>query len=347
MPERADLFASIESAFEDTHPDIDVRMIDLHRNYYDDAKPDAITNTEADVMELDSVFIDDFVDRRIQSLPASLVPASGALLNVAESAARAGGVWYGVPHWVCTYFVFSSRGPGRDGLLVDLKGKLALGELYAHAVIDEHGSPEASEKFLDPSNIEDRAVTALKRTRARCEPDLCRDVEYHAMDGFYARQFARKGGRALIAYAEGLYYVGQERANGCRKDNSDCRSIENIDAVPLSLAGRSSTPLVWVDMLTISKECTGQCLSDAVDFIRFVSDRAQVEKSLFSTSTTLPRYLLPALQFFYNDAGFLSRMPLYSRFRVALDKAVVLRGSNLNSRLKAIGKELDERRLGK
>ena len=167
------------------------------------------------------------------------------------------------------------------------------------------------------------------------------------MDGFYAHQFARKAGRALIGYSEGLYYVAQENASGCRKDNSDCRHIANIDAVPLSLAGRASTPLAWVDALTISKECTGQCLSDAVEFIRFASDRTQVEKSLVSRATTLPRYLLPALEFFYGDADFLGRMPLYAKFRVALEKAVTLRGANLNSRLRAIGRELDEHKLGK
>jgi thiamine pyridinylase len=344
VPEHKELFASIKKSFEATHPGVAVEMIDLSTNYYDETKPRAITNTEADVLEIDSVFMDDFIAGRIQPLPKSLIPADGTMLPVAASAAQSDGVWYGVPHWACAHYLFFARGdplgtattlddiereiganpPHGRGLLADLKGKLTLGELYVQAADEVHS----------PSTLDPNAVNALKRARILCEPKFCRSAEYHRIDGFYARQFADGGGRALLGYSERLYYVAQES-----------HDIE-VDVIPMSLAQRREARLAWVDSLAISKACVDRCLSDAAAFIQFATDRAQVEKGLISSATGLPRYVLPALEFFYTDAGFLARMPLYAKFRRGLDGAVPIRGRKLNATLSAIGRELDEHRLG-
>src|SRR5262249_44150130 len=141
-------------------------------------------------------------------------------LRVAEEAVSTGSGWYGVPHWVCTNFLFShppdplagaatlddlvnaigtSHPPGR-GLLIDMKGRSTLGELYLDALLDKYRTLAAAAPFV-PVTARDRAVVDdLKRVRQLCDADLCRDSDYHDSVGFYARLFARRQGRALAGY---------------------------------------------------------------------------------------------------------------------------------------------------
>src|SRR5215471_10978998 len=108
VPDKTGLFWLIEQSFERKHPEIALQIVDLSDNYYDADSPHAVTNTAADVLEVDSVFIQDLIDAgAIQSIPASLRATTGRVLRVAEEAVTTGSGWYGVPHWVCTNFLFS------------------------------------------------------------------------------------------------------------------------------------------------------------------------------------------------------------------------------------------------
>src|SRR5205823_2428334 len=130
-------------------PEVELQIIDIGDNYYDEGSPHAITNTDADIFELDSVFMDDFVSsKRIQPLPTGLTPPSGTLVPPAASVVQTAGMTYAVPHWVCTNYLFTTTGDSLanvpsftevtrivgtshsagQGLLVDMKGRSTLGE---------------------------------------------------------------------------------------------------------------------------------------------------------------------------------------------------------------------------
>ncbi len=122
VPDRIGLFYDICRDFEEKHDHIRVEIVDLTENYYDESKPKAVTNTDAAVYELDSVFVADFVKRNlIQPLPTSLVPPPSRFLPVAERASQLEGRWYGLPHWVCTNFLFFEQGD-KVGDVKTLKG---------------------------------------------------------------------------------------------------------------------------------------------------------------------------------------------------------------------------------
>ena len=367
VPEKNSLFYVIEQEFEKAHPLIDLQYVDLASNYYDTNSANAITNTEADVYEVDSVFLVDLVKGgRLQPLPDRLIPINGQFVHVAEQASQYDGIWYGVPHWICTNFLFFQKGDSlRDarsfadiekmigshhnrgkGLLVDVKGKSTIGELYLDALIDNFGSLEKATPYLSKDTINQEAETTLERAVLLCDQGYCRDDDYHETTGFYARRFARNDGRALVGYSERLFYVLDERLNSCRKDGEneqECVDPKGVDFIELPLSASGSHPFAWVDTFAIAKTCNGQCLDDATAFLTFVTSKEQVKQSLLPAWHSAPRYLMPAHVALYNDNDLLKEAPLYSRMLSSLQKAIPVTGYQLNTKLREIGKELDLR----
>ncbi|TKC93059.1 hypothetical protein [Polyangium fumosum] len=362
LPDSQSLFFDIEHSFERAHPDVDLQIIDLSANYYNEDEPQAITNTNAQVYELDGVFLADFIDqKRIQALPKELVPPANTMVQVAENSAKAKNEWWGLPHWACTNFLFYRSGDPLgsaatlkdiesligakhspdQGLLVDAKGKSTLGELYLDATLDELGDLSAAEPYLLDTNLLSSATANLQRAINLCDTGMCRDSDYHEATGFYARQFARKRGRALVGYSERLYYIALEEHESCRK--GECLDLKNIEMKPLPLSDKGSHPFAWVDMLTISTTCDETCLPDATAFIAHVTSAAEVKRALLPARYGAPpRYLLPARADLYTDKDVLAVAPLYSKLQPALADAIPVRGRKLNARLRAIGKKLDK-----
>ncbi|MDC0748628.1 extracellular solute-binding protein [Polyangium mundeleinium] len=361
LPDYQSLFSDIEHSFERDHPDVDLQIIDLSSNYYNEDDPQAITNTDAQVYELDGVFLADFIDqKRIQALPEELVPPANTMVQVAENSAKVENEWWGVPHWACTNYLFyrsgdqlESAGTLKDiesviganhspdqGLLVDAKGKSTLGELYLDATLDELGDLSAAEPYLLDTSLLSSATANLQRAISLCDTGMCRDSDYHEATGFYARQFARKRGRALAGYSERLYYIALEQRESCQK--GECLDLEDIEMKPLPLSDKGSHPFAWVDMLTISTTCDENCLPDATAFIAHVTSAAEVKRSLLPARYGAPpRYLLPARADMYTDEDVLAEAPLYSKLQPALSGAIPVQGQKLNARLRAIGKKLD------
>lgn len=362
LPDYKNLFSDIEHGFEREHPDIDLQIIDLSNNYYNENAEKAITNTAAQVYELDGVFLADFVEEKlIRPLPATLVPAANSMIPVAESSAKVGTDWWGVPHWVCTNYLFFRAGDQLEsastlkdiesligvkhapdkGLLIDAKGKSTLGELYLDATIDEVGNMTAAAPYLLDTNLLGKATEDIKRAVSLCDTGLCRDADYHEATGFYARQFSRKRGRALVGYSERLYYIALEQQESCRK--GECISLRDVEVKPFPLSDRGSHPFAWVDMLAISSGCEGQCLTDATAFIAYVTRAGEVKRSLLpSHYGAPPRYLLPARADLYTDKDILAVAPLYSKLGAALSGAIPVGGQKINAHLRAIGRKLDE-----
>jgi thiamine pyridinylase len=360
VPDHIGLFYDVKSQFEAKYPDIDLQIFDLSNNYYDSTSPGAITNTAADVYEVDTVFLQDLAaQNQIQPLPKELIPVENRYFSVANLASQYKKTWYGVPHWVCSNFLFFKKDdplakaktlmdiensigiqhdPGK-GLLIDMKGKTTLGELYVNALIDKYGSVEAAEKFLTPDNLDDSCVAALKRVIVLCDKGYGRDSDYHNVDGFYPRQFAWQRGRAMVGYTEAMSATLSETINACPKEIRINSS--DIGVAPLSLSDKDAVPFAWVDSFCIAKTCKGQRLKDAAEFIRFMSDVAQVRNAVTAPTATQPRYLAPALKELFTDGIVLMRCPLYKYEADTFAKAVPVTGLNLENRLRAIGKKID------
>src|SRR5262249_6606471 len=366
VPDKVGLFRVVEQSFERRHPDVDLQIVDLSDNYYDQDSPHAVTNTDADVLEVDSVFIQDLIDgRKIRAIPAGLRASTGRVLRVAEEAVTSGPSWFGVPHWVCTNFLFSrpddplshaatlddltvaigENHPAGRGLLIDLKGRSTLGELYLDALLDKYKTLAGADPFVSVATRDQAVVDDLKKVRQVCDRDLCRDADYHDRVGLYARLVARDQGRALVGYSERLYYVGDEVLNACKK--GECRGLDQITMVPLPLSSKGSQPFAWVDSFAIASTCARRCLQDAEAFIRDTTGVDAVRAQLTPGSGEAARYLMPALDALYTDPQLLQSAPLYSKLYAAVQRAVAVREAGLNKALREMGAHLDRNELPK
>jgi len=287
------------------------------------------------------------------------------MLRVAEDAVKSGSDWFGIPHWVCTNFLFSrpqdalniaatlddvvkgigESHPAGRGLLIDLEGRSTLGELYLDALLDKYKTLSSADPFVPVAKRDQAVVEDLKTVRRLCDAELCRDREYHDMVGFYARLFARGQGRGLVGYSERLYYVGTEVLSACRK--GECQGLDKIAVVPLPLSSKGSQPFAWVDSFAIATTCSTQCLADAEAFVRATTSLDAVRTQLTPGWGEAPRYLMPALEELYSDQDLLKSAPLYTKLYPAVQNAVAVRETGLNKALREMGAHLDTNELPK
>jgi thiamine pyridinylase len=375
VPERAELYWQVESAFEEANPQVNVQFVDLAANYYGGELQEAIEKKLVDVVEVDTVFLHDLVaNKLVERLPPDL-QAGGEYLPVAQRAACVGGVPYGVPHWVCGNFLFFRRDdpeyarfaavkstrdleriigrPSSDGgtMLIDLRGKSTLGEKYLDALLDLHGTPQAALKIVDSGAIDPDALQALARAFALCPNGLCDSEKHHESGQFYARQFAERNARAFVGYSERMYFIVDHFLHGVREDMPAVGQISfesgapvgigDVDAVPATFGDKSSTMLTWVDVLCIRQGVDDAQRRDCVAFIKFVDSHGLTTQALLPPYGHAPRYLLPARTAVYQDASLLKAAPLYQRFEEVMKSGVAITGPQLNERLRDVGKKIE------
>jgi len=154
VPASDDIKLRIAQEFEKRHEDVRLQFVDLG-DYYDGGLLDALSAKRVDVVEVDTVFLQDLVESKlIEPIPRDRLPSDTDFLPVASRAAMLDGKVFGVPHWVCSNFLFFRRNdPDADrmrhvtklneleqvlnhpateenGLLADMRGKSTLGEIY-------------------------------------------------------------------------------------------------------------------------------------------------------------------------------------------------------------------------
>lgn len=355
IPDVASAAFKIKTRYESKYPDVELR-INVNNDYYDEAT--GIKAASADVYELDTVFLADFAGK-LQPLPADLLKNVDMTLPPARPGAQYNGVVFGLPHWLCSNFLVSQSSDRelknvrslRDvekafahgkpqGLLIDLKGKSTLGELYLNSLINHYGSVEEALKRVDPDNIDPYPLTQLKRV-LELEPRWeGRDETWHSVvTGAYARQFGDGKARALVTYSEGLNYALSE-ARSCR-GASRCRVNVPLQVTPWPLADEEAHQVAWVDVLAIDKSVSATARSDAINLLNMLSDREMYRALLLPTPGDVPRYLLPARSDIYHDPRILRLAPLYRQFRSFIRNATPVTAPGLNARLRAIGKKLD------
>jgi thiamine pyridinylase len=368
VPNNDGMFREAKVAFEQTHPDVEVVAVALD-SYYDSTQDGSVmgkTGATANVIEFDSVFRDDLMAaKRLSALPAGSEPQEQDFTSAAAKAARVDGQWIGVPHWVCSDFVYTTKAkpfsgrslkdlerfvglphPAGAGLLTDMVGKSSIGELYLDALIDEIGSLEAALAQLastlptdgGPPPAQAAEKRDLQRLLALCDGKFCRDKGYHKDPSGYAREFAQKHGSALIGYSEATYDIVNMLAKPECSAPGSCLRLEDVVVSTFPLADEGAHPFVWVDTLAIQASCVGSCVADAAAFIAAMNDDAHLKADLFPTGDA-PRYLLPAKTTL--DADLRTRAPLYARFRALTEGAPPATGKKLGDSLRGIGGTLD------
>lgn len=367
IPEAADGYLKIEQAFEALHPDIRL-IITQNADYYDPAAPTDPSKTTgvysetADVYELDSVFLMDFIKAgKIQPLPGDWTEVNNGIVPMARAVMVQGGVQYGLPHWLCSYFLFHRAGDTelasahtleeletslgksepRTWLMAEFAGKSTLGELYLDDLVARSASADEALSKITSGTPDPDVVKDLARSVHLIEPGFGRDGgDYHNRIGFYGRVFAHQA-RAMVSYSEGLHDTLFETMNGCLKGERCLTDRDvDVDAWPNSDAG--ARQVAWVDLLTVSAAANGQTLKDAEIFIRFMDEPSTYRLLLVPDDGGAPRYLLPALQSLYTDPAVTGQAHLYPKLLSIIGRAAPITAAGLNSNLRKLGGTVDK-----
>ena len=368
IPEFTYAAETVKRLFEAENPDIELVVLDLSDNYYAPPKPGKtdptyIGNVQTDVYELDSVFLADFVkDRKIQPLKDDILLPQGALLENAYIGSMLGGTRYGSAHWVCGDFLFYTKDSVPAGdlktlkdvedfvgsdpkfrLLVDLRGRLTLGEFYLASAYAKYKDWSAVKDHINPA---DPSVEAdLVRVLKMCPTGRCRDQVFHEITGIYGQEFALKRSKALIGYSELLHSVLKEGITDGTLSDADLK----VASLPLDDAG--AVPISWVDSFAVGTACIGDCYRRAAKFIKFMQRDDVYLKLLlpdrpsFLLSPTgpfpIPAYLLPAKASLYSDSTLLSNAHLYPDLRKIIEGASVPTEVGLNQDLRTVSSSVD------
>ena len=358
IPEPAAAALTLKQGFERSHPDVIVD-ITLNMNYYSPKPEDkGVLYEDADVHEIDVVFMRDFLAQHKLQPPGDLLVAAAKDLDpLAAQAATYDGQIMAIPQWMCADFLIyrtdkkslgslhtlgemeQALGPDH-GLLLNMKGDGQLGELYLTSLLSANGAtPEATLAKLSPSP--DPAILARLRRILALEPaGLGRNPVYGEIEGFYARQFARGTGAAFIGYSELIHEALDETANGCREEDH-CVTADQIRVTEFPFADNKIRPTVWVDMFAIDARVKGQTLKDARDFIGYAVSRPAYRALLIPASGETPRYLLPAYEADFDDPDILRAAPLYRQFHAIIDQGVVVTVPHLNATLHDVAAHID------
>lgn len=366
IPAAAGAYAKIEGAFEKANPDIDLQIKLDPDNYYrqKSATTGGILDDQSDVYELDSVLLADFLAANKISKDRPFDDLSPGLVPVARSAVMIGGHLVGVPHWLCGNFLIYRKGDtaiasartlsdleaalakATDNdrwIIIDLKGKSTIGEMYLDAAMDRFGSaPSALAKVL-PQPIDADLLSDLSRLTKLDPPGLGRDQDFHDYSpGFYGQQFAQRWGRGLVGYSESLYDVLDFTARYCRRDQR-CLTQDDIAVADWPADDRGSHPIAWVDTLVMgtSVDVDPAKRRDAETFIRFMTQIDTYKLLLLPGDHDVPRYLLPARDDLYSDGELLAAARLYPEFRAHMANATAVTGPLLNITLRARAVDID------
>jgi len=373
VPQKAEMYWQLEQMFEDKFSEIDLRFVDLG-DYYDGQMVKNLIDGKVDVIEVDTIFLRDLVDKKlIADLPPSVLESTGTFLPVAEKAARLDGKIYGVPHWVCGNFMFfRADDPERNRLrnvrsldsleriigrpldpgqsvLSDFKGKSTLGEKYLDALLDVYQDEEQLMDRLAADEPDTKALQGLSRLFALCPGGLC-DSQKHHNTAYYAKQFAHRKARVFIGYSERLFFVADEYLNGVREDEPAVGVVgkSDIDIAPAPLAVTDTSKngtisLAWVDVLSVSKSCKGEARRDAENLIKFFNDEEFTKCLLIPARGQAPRYLLPARSSLYGAPDLLAVAPLYTSFFEIMTNSISVTAPGLNEKLRSIGEFIDSK----
>lgn len=362
IPEFTYAAETVKRMFENENPDIELTVLDLSNNYYsptDDANT-FIGNVQADVYELDSVFLADFVKQnKIKPLPDDVLLPADQLLKNAYAGSMLHRKRYGSAHWACGNFLFiATQGKpanppttlkelaalmGSDAnqkMLVDMRGRLTLGEFYLGAAYAKYKEWAAVNDHLQKADtsLEDDLIRIVKM----CPTGMCRDSIFHELTGIYGQEFAAGRSKTLIGYSELLHSVLGE---GMKDDD--------FDVYPLPLDDAGTAPISWIDSFTVAANCGANCYDRAVKFVKFMQRDDVYMKLLLpgkpsylsypagQAPTPVPAYLLPAKASLYSSADLIKAAHHYPKLKMLIEGAAVPIAEGLNQSLRTVSGHVD------
>ena len=357
IPEAQAAALTLKQGFEATHPNVIVD-ITFNRNYYDPSPAaKGVLYEDADVHEIDVVFLRDFIrQHKLAPLPPAFLASVDKLEPLAAKAASPDGTVVAIPQWMCSDFLIfrtdkthlgdrptlaeleQSLGPDH-GLLMDMAGGGTMGEYYLSALLGEYGDPDVAIAHITPTP-DPVIVDRLRRILALEPAGYGRNAGYHAREDFYARQFARGAGDAFFGYSELTHDALDESAVSCR-DEDHCVTAADIQVAAFPFEDGKVRPAAFIDMFGIDAKVHGRKLADAEAFIRFAVSLPAYRALLIPEPGAIPRYLLPATQAAFEDPQILKAAPLYPKFRAIIDQGVVVSARDLNARLRSLATVID------
>ena len=355
IPDPAAAALALKQGFERTYPDVIVD-ITLNDNYYSPKPEDkGVLYEDADVHEIDVVFMRDFLAAHKLQPPG--IEIADKLTPLARQAATYDRTLWAVPQWMCADFlIYRADKKALDdahtlnaleaafvpdhGLLLNMKGEGQIGELYLTSLLASTGqTPEATLAHL--SATPDPAILArLERLLALEPAGMGRTAAYAEVESFYARQFARRVGSAFVGYSEMTHEVLDETAKACRVEDR-CVTAEQIRVASLPFADDKVRPTVWVDMFAIDAKLHGKALTDARNFISYAVSLPAYRALLIPAPGAIPRYLLPATNEAFSDQSIEQAAPLYPKFRAIVSQGVVVTAPHLNASLHDVATRID------
>lgn len=303
----------LKTEFEAKHPKINLVLAPLDPAsavFYDLPALEQLLTTnsptgQADLVETDTLFLGDLITDGVIE-PWQLPPAKMDWQPGALSAVTVSGDCYGVPHWLCTFFIFShlpevtgaktaqqfaevlnTKGTQPTHLAGNFSGSFTLPAIYLDAFVETHGPGTAATGLA-------RAVDKQVTSDLKLVTDQgMRDGKNPCLDGSYrddkdlttaVPEFANGKIDAYFGYSERLSYI--LKAN---------RTATNYTIVPAPLGG-GRAPLLYVDALVMRKGLSpGQRIAAHL-FVEYLNSPATQEWVTMSKDSTNapPRYLLPA-----------------------------------------------------
>lgn len=355
IPDPAAAALALKQGFEQSHPEVIVD-ITFNPNYYStEPSEKGVLYEDADVHEIDVIFLKDFLARnKLAPLSPSFIASLEPAEPMAASAATVDGKMVAVPQWMCADFLIyrsdvtglDTAGTlgeveaalGQEGLLVDLSAD-ALPELYLSilaARVERPGDVLTQAKAPPDSET----VSKLDRLLALVPPRYGRTSAYRGQESFYARQFSRRRGAAFIGYSEMIHEALDESAKGCRLEER-CVSASEIRVTSIPFADHRVRPMVWSDMFGIDSSVKGAKLDDAEAFIRYAVSMPAYRTLLVPEHGEPPRYLLPAANAAFGDPDILRAAPLYPRLKSIIDQGEVVTSPALSAQMHDAGVRLD------
>lgn len=339
-PDRFRIFQVLEAEFECLYPGLNLELVEEQNaadRYYDsdDDKKWGFKFVNADVYEIDTILLSEFVNA---GKIAPIALPFGDFEPDAIKAASRNGATYAVPHWLCGNFLFYRRDDTAiggvktwaelekiltergQGLFVDMKGGLTLGEWYLTALSDFVGVEAAQAAITSGRPLNADAMKLLASILRNCPVGYCRsEVLHDERVGFYARAFVRGQVSAYIGYSESLHYGLRELLENCAP-GSGCLRENNIAVrrLPSARPDANAIGIGWVDGLAIDASLSGVKKDLALAFIKFATETKTYQKLLTPELPYSSRYLLAA-----RPIGPVNGAMLYDDFYSARGRATV------------------------
>ncbi|MBI3089465.1 MAG: hypothetical protein HYY96_02270 [Candidatus Tectomicrobia bacterium] len=321
------LRSTIIDEFNSTHPSIrlDLRPIKPNEDYHYDlnklaqwltTRPE---NGGYDVVEVDTMLLGELYKRNIIAPWEAPGLDQTDWYQAGRSASIINGRLYGVPHWLCGYFILArdekvAKAQSLDILIDTLQlntkdipnlagnmvGQWRLPTLYVKAWSDADESRTENIDSAIRAILRRRSapyvrnvLLSLRKFASQCrkhpeEPSQCLDGSFEEEPYKAESKFADHKVKAIFGYFESLHNV--KKHNNVKKDTA-----EPIYIAPLPLGERNSH-VFMVDAFVLNRKCGDKCQKAAVAFVKYIHAEETYEWIVMGKkgTSTVPRYLIPA-----------------------------------------------------